>query len=202
LTDDLTKLTTDEYLDRLSGRTPTPGGGSAAALVAAVGCALARMVAEYSRSPQSASADWARIVEHLHRADLVCRALVTRDAEVYAALQDAARRRKERTSSQQEYDAAALAAVAVPLELTAVIAEVLENLEGVKGSVNKHLRCDLLAAVGMLWASAQAGKNLVMVNAGTLQDPQQRERVRHDVEVVLERCGRHARALEAEYAIT
>jgi formiminotetrahydrofolate cyclodeaminase len=40
--------TLSEYLDVLSKKTPVPGGGSAAALVAATGAALISMVADYS----------------------------------------------------------------------------------------------------------------------------------------------------------
>ena len=41
--------TLKEYLDVLSKKTPVPGGGSAAALVAAAGVALLSMVASYSK---------------------------------------------------------------------------------------------------------------------------------------------------------
>ena len=43
-----------DYLDRLAGRVPAPGGGATAALHAAQGAALLGMVARYTTGPKYA----------------------------------------------------------------------------------------------------------------------------------------------------
>jgi formiminotetrahydrofolate cyclodeaminase len=44
----LAKLSIDEFLEQLASRTPTPGGGSVAALTGALAAGLGQMVAAYT----------------------------------------------------------------------------------------------------------------------------------------------------------
>ena len=83
-----------EFLDLLAGSAPTPGGGSASALGAAIGAALVSMVASLTvGSPKYAEAHQ-QAMELRARADEArgeLQELVQRDAEAYDAFSQAAK---------------------------------------------------------------------------------------------------------------
>ena len=68
--------TLQEYLDVLSKKTPVPGGGSAAALVAATGVALLLMVAHYSKGKSKSKSVENRIQKIIARGAALRRRLV------------------------------------------------------------------------------------------------------------------------------
>ena len=75
-----------DYLNDLAARRPTPGGGSAAALSAAIGAGLASMVANYTIGNPKYKEGEDRIADILkrcdrYRADL--QALVDKDVEAF-----------------------------------------------------------------------------------------------------------------------
>ncbi len=75
-----------EYLEVLSLKQPTPGGGSAAALAGALGVALLTMAANYSkgRSPdRQVNKKIAQIIQELKKIRLELLRLIDKDAEAY-----------------------------------------------------------------------------------------------------------------------
>jgi len=184
----------EDYLDRVAQRSPTPGGGSVAALVGSLGCALARMVGEYSATgvtEKNQTSDWVTARETLHRADSLFRALITKDIEAYTALRAAGKQAKSDTAGRAAYQDAIVSAAAVPLELAAIAAEALECLDERKDTANPHLTSDLAAAAVILDAAARAAYYLVYVNARELSDEKLRRKLESDIEQVLARCNEH-----------
>lgn len=78
--------TLQDYLDKLSAHTPVPGGGSAAALTAALGVALLSMVARYSLKKPASRSHQDKIRQILQKCEGIRRRLLTmvdRDARAY-----------------------------------------------------------------------------------------------------------------------
>ena len=128
-----------EYLEALSVKTPTPGGGSAAALTAALGAALISMVANYSVGKGSAVVD-RKLRSLLARSERLRERfleLVDLDAEAYL---EVVRTRK----SPAKIRAAALKkAAAVPLEVGKLCFEAIQLTPFLAANGNKYLMSDV-----------------------------------------------------------
>ena len=85
----ITEQSIHAYLDALSGREPTPGGGSAAALVGALAAGLAAMVANFTQGRQKyapVAADVAERLEQLSQSRRTLEELVQKDIDAYGAV--------------------------------------------------------------------------------------------------------------------
>jgi formiminotetrahydrofolate cyclodeaminase len=195
--DDLTKLPVDEFLDRLSARSPTPGGGSATALAGAVACALGRMVVAFAESPalRLDPSDQVKLDaadSGLRTCDQLFRALVTKDAEAYAEL----RAVTQRAESGAARETAVLNAIAVPMEAAATAAQALDALDAVKAISNRHLRSDLGIAGVLLAAVARSSRHTVHANLARVTDSTLRKKIHAEIQAIVERCRRRADSLE------
>jgi len=197
---DLLQCKTDEFLDRLAARAPTPGGGSALALSAALGASLARMVVAYSlhdRLDPSAKTALTELAESLGVCDQLLRALVSRDAEAYAAWQAARKLEKSEPGRHSETQRTVLAAIAVPIEIATVCGQILEKLKDRKELLNRFLLSDLRIAAGLLHAATAGSEPLVLVNVRELDDPRLRERILGELRQTLIKCDALAEVLDA-----
>jgi len=92
-----------DYLDKLAARLPCPGGGSVAALTAAVATALVRMVANYTTGRKTYAGVEREIGEILKKAEelqIRFQQMVEEDSLIYEKIQQASR---EKSSSLQQY---------------------------------------------------------------------------------------------------
>ena len=141
--------TLKEYLECLSARTPVPGGGSAAALSAALGASLISMVANYSIGKNSSKAveqKFQKIVKESQRIRNRLLELVDLDAEVYLKVT------ATRKSSEKIKNAALLKARQVPLEICRLCYQALTLTPFLVEKGNKYLLSDVEAAVEFLLA--------------------------------------------------
>jgi len=149
------------YLDRLASREPVPGGGSAAALVAATGVALICMVARYSQKrPQSKSVE-AQICRILRKADNIRKRLlllVDIDAQAYLKVVTA------RKSNGRDKKKALKDAQKVPLEVCRLSYAALQLMPFLAEKGNPHLLSDVECAAEMLSAGFHAAIANVKAN--------------------------------------
>lgn len=191
-----------DFLDRLAAKTPTPGGGGAAALAGAVGCALARMVTVYSagRSPIgrggqpdiAAEQQFNETLSALERADQMLRQLVDEDAAAYAQLVAARRIAREDAGKHAQYQQSVRLAATVPLEIAAVASTALEALDSFKSLTSKYFFSDLGAAAAIVHAAAQAAAWSVRVNLPEISDPAQRNQIGEQLRGVMAHAEQHA----------
>jgi formiminotetrahydrofolate cyclodeaminase len=129
----LSDLTVNALLDRLASSDPVPGGGSAAALAAAMGAGLVAMVAELTIGRPDYTEHDATTAELLREArarkDLLL-ALAEEDAAAYERVV-AARRLPKTSEAEREARGVALrgamvGAASVPMRTAIVAGEVLE----------------------------------------------------------------------------
>lgn len=152
-----------DLLDSLAARTPAPGGGAAAGIVLALAAALCAMAARYSSS-RLATAEEMAITADALRARAI--RLAGDDSLAYGAVL-AARRLPSGTDPAVREEAIATAmaqAVAVPLEISEVSAEVARMATEIASAGNPNLLGDALAAQFLAEAAAAAAKTLVEIN--------------------------------------
>lgn len=183
----LAQLAIPEFLHRLAAAEPTPGGGSVAALTAALAASLGRMVAVYTLGREK----FAEVVEPVRAADerlgramQMFTRLIDEDAEAYGVLSAALKvdkRDPERTNEMQQ---AASLAGSVPLQTASLCAQARNDLETLHRLGNPMLRSDAEAALHLMDAALRAAAANVRVNL-PLMDEASAAAIREQLDALL-----------------
>lgn len=192
-------LTFDDLLHQTAARSPTPGGGSVAAAVGALGAALGSMVVAYSRGRK----DLADHEPMLARAETTLEAarrdlldLAERDVIAYTDLNAATRLPKEDPEREARILATARAATLVPASLAATCEAMLEQMHELVGRSNKYLRSDLAIAAVLAEATAASARWNVLINLPLLP-PEEAALARDTVDRIVGRCAARRKAIES-----
>ncbi len=198
----LTQLSVRELTERLASRAPVPGGGSAAALAAALGAALVHMVVELSIGREElapheqelqeiglAAANWQS--ELLNLAEL--------DASAYDAVVRARRLPRdtgdERDLRRMQIAAATREATHTPLHIAEAASNVLDLAARVAPIGNRNAASDAGVAAHLASAALHGAALNVRINLPYLEDD---DELRSDAEKGLARLLDDARAREDE----
>ncbi len=152
-------------LDRLSARTPTPGGGAAAAISAAIGCAVGAMAARYTTGKKWADREAAAeaLARTLEEASNEFLALAESDVAAYDAVSLA------RTGGDRGALAAAQAQSAeVPAEVLSHCAATVAALQGFRAACNPQLLSDIDVAIALIAGAGHAA--LATLEANPVDD--------------------------------
>jgi formiminotetrahydrofolate cyclodeaminase len=147
---ELSKQPLESFLSDVAAATPAPGGGSSAAVTAALAAALVEMAAGLAGSGATVE----------RAAALRARALRLAEAELssYAPVLDA--------SSEHEREVALEAASEPPAHIAETAAEVAELGAEIAESASDAVRGDALTGVVLAEAAASAAFRLVEINVG------------------------------------
>lgn len=168
----LSNLTVTQFLDALAAATPTPGGGSAAALAGATAAALVGMVARISLAKTTDASRSDRLAEIERKAaslQATLTKLIERDAAAYTQVLAAYRLPKvsedEKATRSAAIQAAFKQATQAPLETAAACTEVLglagEVAElGIPSAASDSAVAALLAHAGLRGAALNVAVNL------------------------------------------
>jgi formiminotetrahydrofolate cyclodeaminase len=189
-----------EFLEAVAAPTPTPGGGSVAALCGALSAALSRMVAGLAAGKQGyedAQEDLRAL--QMRARDLQNRllALVERDAAAYDGVVAAMKRPKgtdaEKAARVLAMQEAYVKASEVPLETMEACLEALELalLAAQKG--NRSAVTDAGAAALLAEAGLRAASLNVRINLTALKDGATRARIESRLADLLERADKVGR---------
>lgn len=153
----LARLTAD-----LAARTPTPGGGAAAAVAAALGCAAGAMAARYTTGPKWAavSVQAHTFAEDLSAVASACLKLGDADAAAYAALTAA-----RKTTDESAIVVAQQTALDIPAALLALCAHNASALANFLPACNPHLASDVKVGIHLLAGAGRAAWQTLLVNA-------------------------------------
>jgi formiminotetrahydrofolate cyclodeaminase len=145
----------------LAARTPTPGGGAAAAICAALGAAAGAMAARYTTGPKwgALSLQAQALAETLDGAARSCFDLADQDAQAFAALGAARREQDEQVISHAEERAQA-----VPAELLALCALQAGALRAFLTLGNPLLLSDVKVGIHLLAGAGRAAWQTLLVN--------------------------------------
>lgn len=167
-----------DFARRLASGDPTPGGGSASALSAALGASLVSMVANLTTGRPAAAGHEAELHDITQGAASAMRELldlVELDTAAYDAV--VAARRAVRTGGADGDEeperegplrAAVVEATRVPLRIAACAAEVLRLAERLAAFGNRYALSDIAVAGDLSWAGLRGGLANVRANLPAL----------------------------------
>lgn len=170
-------LSVSELLDALSSTDPTPGGGTASAIVGAMGASLLIMVTGLAKSKTNTEEEKALLAAargalHPARAELM--RLADADTEAFDQVMAAYRLPKgtdeEKAARTAAIQAALQTATITPLETLRSCAEAMRHAVAVASSGNRSAASDVGVAIGFLEAAAAGAEANVRINLDSLKD--------------------------------
>jgi formiminotetrahydrofolate cyclodeaminase len=167
----------DRIVASLAARTPTPGGGAAAAMAGCMGAALFLMVVRYSRGKKANLDRDADLAAAEQRLDAQLQALLPmaeRDCRSFDAVSAAFGMKKdtddEKAARNAAIQQATVGAMVVPEETLAMCRDVFATIQPVIGCIGKTIASDLAAGASLLRSGAEGAFLNVRINAGSLDD--------------------------------
>ncbi len=155
----LEQQTLREYLDRVSARKSTPGGGAVAAVMAAEGCALINMVANFSEGEE-----FKEIVSTTSEAIQLLLQASEDDQEAFRTVMKAYR-------GEAEKEPALAQAAMVPVQIITICAGRLEHLEFLAARGNANLISDVAIAALLFDAAIRSSELNILINLRELAEP-------------------------------
>ena len=153
------------FLEILGSDSATPGGGSAAALTAAIGTALAEMVARLNQKRRP-SKEAGRRIDLIRQNRQKFAKLMTRDAEAFGKL----KKRLSQKNSKPGLDRAFKVTAAVPYEICERSVKTLELASKEAARTSRWLASDLAEAAILLEASCLSGRLNVEINLKSIKN--------------------------------
>lgn len=164
-----------EYFDALASTTPTPGGGSASALCAALAASLAAMAAGISGKTLQGLDGYVRQAEKL-RADALD--LERRDREAFEELSAA-------YSMGAPTEEALLNAAQVPMQVLELCCEVIRLHSELKTAVRPSVLSDVAAGTVLAWGGMYASAVNVRANTRLMTDRERAEQLNRRAEELM-----------------
>jgi formiminotetrahydrofolate cyclodeaminase len=165
------------YIAAVAARTPTPGGGSVAAVAGALAAALGEMVANFTIRPdEPADTDTALSAprDRLTALRGVFLEAAAADEQAYAAYRAAVAMPRgsetEKAARATARERALIAATEIPLSVARAAAEVARIMEQVASAGNRHLLSDAALAALLAEVALRGALLNVRGNAPMLQD--------------------------------
>ena len=149
--------TVEEYMERLSAREMVPGGGSAAALVAATGVGLNLMVINYTKFSKDKEKAQKNMKEQQQEILDRLLELIDEDCKYFKNLMKVL---SDGDNAQREY----LEAAKVPMEICRGVCIALATSREMLSDVNKSLITDVECAAHMLKAAFYSAKINIEIN--------------------------------------
>jgi glutamate formiminotransferase/formiminotetrahydrofolate cyclodeaminase len=163
-----------EFLDSVAAATPTPGGGTVAAVAGAMAAALAAMVARLTvgrKKYAEVDAEFRELLERAEALRIVLLRLGDEDAAAYGAVSAAyaipKERPEERTAAIQ---AALVGAARVPLDTLRAARDVARLAARAAAAGNRNAASDAGVAALLAGAAARGAAYNVRINASMLPD--------------------------------
>ena len=158
--------TFDDFLARLAARSPTPAGGSVAALSAAQAAALVAMVARYCDDDE--------LVGRAEELVATAQRLAADDEAAFGAVAAAWRLPRDDERRRMAIDAALLEAAEPQARVVEVAVEVLVLVDQLKPAARPGIAADLVAAAEVARAASAIARMNVTSNLRTVADSDDR----------------------------
>jgi glutamate formiminotransferase len=182
----------EEFVNAVAAPTPTPAGGSVAALAGALAAGLGEMVCGVSLKRQSLRAQHSALEATRQRLAMLrarLMAAVDRDAESYEAFMRAGKlpqsTEAERTARGHALEAAGKQATVLPVEIAELAATVAGELAGLAGITIAQAAPDLSVAMNLAATAQRGGIENARANLAGIRD----ESWRRDIEARMEKLG-------------
>ncbi|MBN1327111.1 MAG: glutamate formimidoyltransferase [Candidatus Cloacimonetes bacterium] len=202
---DLVDLTLSDFNDELSSDSPAPGGGSVAALCAAISGSLTAMVANLTfnkKGYEKVSEQAARLAVKGQELKKKALAAIDRDTQAFYDMMDAARlpqkteeQARERADKIQE---TTKNAILIPLETLQLSREAVELAAEIAEIGNKNAISDAGVAAFTANAAAKSAYFNVKINMGGIEDDNFKFNILTQADELLEKTNNLALKVEKE----
>ncbi len=193
---DYLRISVEDYLDAAASGTPTPGGGSASALVAALGATMASMTGNFTTGKKKfadVQAEVNELLESLSDARRRLADLAQKDTEAYGAVSEAfklpRKTDEEKLAKRNAVAEACRGAMAVPLDTVRACREALVATRRMADLANPNLITDVGVAAILLEAAARGAALNVRVNLPSINDENTTEQVTAELDNALGECA-------------
>jgi formiminotetrahydrofolate cyclodeaminase len=199
----ITQTSVDDFLSRLASADPTPGGGSAAAIMGAMGAALVAMVCRITLAKKGVDATATNTLQALcdqaDRLRTALTSLIAEDIAAFDALVLAYRlprvSEQHRAARSEVIQAKLRDATEVPLRCARACAEVI-HLAGRSAEVGSPAVISDAGAAGLAaYAALRSAALNVYINVPTLRDRAYATAALTEINALTESCGRMNEAL-------
>lgn len=170
-----------QFLAALASKTPTPGGGSVAALAGALAASLAEMAIQYTVGKAQFAehlAELGECVEKLRKASGLLQDLVQEDMAAYEMLAMLLKMPQEKRKEDPRWLPALLASLRAPESVGGVAMYILDVCDQLLGKISPALLSDLGIAAALAHATVHAADLNVLVNVRLLPDREDAEHFR------------------------
>lgn len=176
--------TCDLFISELGSNAPVPGGGSAAALVGAVGIALGTMVGELTTGKKTYAEYEEEIQQLIGRSRVITenmKAAVQKDIDSFKPLSDVYRMPNasdaEKALRREAMQKALTPAAEAPLELAELCVEALEVLDRYSEIGSRLAVSDAATGSVMCLAALKSARLNVLVNTRMMEDTELRSKL-------------------------
>ena len=169
----MNKISIHGYLGDLAANKPAPGGGSAAALAGAIGCALISMVANFTVGKEKYKAVEGEMQDLLKKSEELraqLQKLVQDDIEAYSKFDKAYKMPKDAKGRKEAVEEALKTAASVPLEICRCAHSAMKLLPTALEKGNKNLITDVGVPAHLLKAAFDSALINVEVNLKWIKD--------------------------------
>ncbi len=191
--DQLKHLSVNNFTDLLSSNAPAPGGGSVAALNAALGAGLTAMVANLTFENKN----YTKVREEMEIKGREAQALkiktlqlIDDDTEAFNIWMKAIRMKKKTDEQKAKRNAAiqkaVLTAINIPLSTLNCCPDILDLTDYMLKNGNQNCLSDAAVAVKQTQSAAWSAYYNVLINLPSLDDPKQRETIRKAAKITLD----------------
>ena len=190
------------FLDQLASQASTPGGGSAAAIMGAMGAALVSMVCNLTIGKKNYAAVEADLKQVLQQSEGLRQRLtgmVADDIRVfnqvmaaYGMPKDTDEQKSARVSAIQD---ALKEATVVPLACAKACAEVIDLSRTAAEKGNLNVISDAGVAVMAAYGALKSAALNVYINVGNIKDQDFANAMKNELESVLSRCESEAQKI-------
>ena len=187
---------TEQFLADLASAAPTPGGGSAAAVMGAMGAALVSMVANLTvgkKGYEAVDADMRQLLAESEALRTKLAGMVAEDIAAFDSLMAGYKLPKatdeEKAARSAAIQAGLKAATEAPLSCARACAEAVRLAERAAAQGNLNVISD--AGVGVLaaWAALRSAALNVHINAPQIKDRAWADAALTELQALLDECG-------------
>lgn len=182
----------NEFLQAVAARTPTPGGGSVAALAGALAAATGAMVIQYSLGKKDLAAyqdELRPALAEFDRARNMLATLMEEDQTAYEALSAIRKLPETDPSRGKKFSAALVSSIRVPQAVAATGVAILELCDKMVNFVNPQLVSDLAVCADLAMATIRCAQYNVRANLPELADEAERRSISQSNNQILSRAA-------------
>jgi methenyltetrahydrofolate cyclohydrolase len=173
---DILSLPIRDFIAATAAKTPTPGGGSVAALCGALAASLAAMAVHYTVGKKALAAHDAELraaLAQFQAASAMLQELIAEDIAAYENLSVLLKLPPDQRQTHPDYLPAVVAAIRTPQTIAGFALNVLERCTTLLDKTNQFLLSDLGAAAVYAHATVHASELNVVVNVSLLPNPEE-----------------------------